>query len=315
MIRRAVSVLLFWLAALGAVGCGLGGGGDGAKQISLRVTENFGADYVTGATDPTVPEGDSVMRFLQRSADIGTRYGGTFVQEVEGRAGGRQDRRPVDWFYYVNGIEAEVGAAERKLSAGDRVWWDLHDWGAAMRVPAVVGSFPEPFLSGSGGKRIPVRIECADPEARECDEVAERLDRAGVTSTSRSVLSQRDAGGLLRVLVGRWSQLRLDPTALRIERGPERSGVYARFDASGRRLEVLDPRGRVARTLGAGAGLVAATRVGDAQPVWLVTGTDEAGLAAAAAALDQDVLRQRFAVTIEDGKASRVPATVSRGIG
>ena len=33
---------------------------------------------------------------------------------------------------------------------------------ACARTPAVVGSFPEPFLHGIDGKRLPVRIECAD---------------------------------------------------------------------------------------------------------------------------------------------------------
>ncbi len=295
--------------ALGVAGCGVGGGEDGPEGVTLRVTEDFGAERVARSSEPRIPSGDTVISLLERKLDVGTRYGGTFVQELEGRAGGRVDGRPVDWFYYVNGVEAEVGGAEFKLSKGDQVWWDLHDWGTSMRIPAVVGSFPEPFLSGYRGKRIPVRIECAEPEGRECDEVAERLQRAGVDRTSRSALSQRDAGGVLRVLVGRWSDLRLDPTAQRIERGPAESGVYARFEKSGRRLDVLDARGRTARTLRAGAGLVAATRQGESQPVWVVTGTDDVGLAAAAAALEGTILTERFALAIENGQALPAPTT------
>jgi hypothetical protein len=193
------------------------------------------------------------LRLLQRSADVDTRYGGGFVGSIEGRSGGRQDGRPVDWFFYVNGVES-------------------------------------------------------DSAERECDEVAERLDRAGVEGTSRSALSQREEGGVLRVLVGQWKELRLDPTALRLQEGPAETGIYARPDATGRRIDVLDARGRVARTLGPGAGLVAATQQGEARPVWFVTGTDEVGLAAAAAALEEDVLRDRFAITIEDGRVAPVPA-------
>jgi len=305
------------VAAVAAAGCGLGeSGGDGppgGDGVRLRVTEDFGAERVAERRDGAPSQDDTVLRFLQRELEVETRYGGGFVQSVEGRAGGRRDGRPIDWFFYVNGIESPVGAGEFRLSPGDRVWWDLHDWGATMKVPAVVGSFPEPFLSGSRGKRIPIRLECADAAQRECDEVAERLERAGVEGTSRSALSQRDAGGVLRVLVGQWRDLRLDPVAAqRLERGPEASGVYARFDASGRRLDVLDPRGRPSRSLGAGAGLVAATALGDAPPVWFVTGTDAVGVAAAAAAMEEDVLRQRFALAIEDGLAVPAPAVDPR---
>ena len=106
------------------------------------------------------------MRLLQRNYDVETRYGGGFVQEIDGVAGGRESGRPADWFYYVNGIEAPVGAAERRVAAGERVWWDHHAWEAAQRVPAVVGSFPEPFLTGLEGKRFPVKLVCAGDAER-----------------------------------------------------------------------------------------------------------------------------------------------------
>lgn len=312
---RVVAWAVAMLVALGATGCGLGGGDDGAPGgdgVSLRVTEGFGAERVASRSDGAPSESDTVIRYLQRELEVQTRYGGGFVQSIEGRSGGRRDGRPIDWFFYVNGIESEVGSASFRLHPGDQVWWDLREWGAAMHVPAVVGSFPEPFRSGYRGKRIPVRLECADGAQRECDEVAERLERAGVKATSRSALSQRDAGGVLRVLVGEWRDLRLDPTAMRIERGPQVSGVFARFGRSGERLEILDPRGRPSRSLGAGAGLVAATQTGEARPVWVVTGTDAVGLAAAAAALEESVLRQRFALAIEDGQPVPAPAVDPR---
>lgn len=314
--RPALLAIACVLAVAGLAGCGLGSGGSGTgESLTLRVTENFGSERVKRVTEGAPKQGDTVLKLLQRQADIKTRYGGNFIEEIDGRAGGRQNGRPIDWFYYVNGIEAGVGLAEFKLSPGDRVWWDLHDWGAAMRIPAVVGSFPEPFVSGYRGRRIPVRIECADPKARECDEVAERLQRAGVQATSRSALGQRQAGGILRVLVGPWKRLRLDPVALKVERGPQQTGIYARFDPTGRELSLLDTRGRVSRTLGPGAGLVAATREGDEGAVWFVTGTDAAGLASAAAALDEDVLRQHFAVALENGQAVPTPITAPPGTG
>ena len=118
------------------------------------------------------------MRVLQGAYDVETRYGGGFVQEIDGVAGGRVDGRRADWFYYVNGIEAPIGAAERRLSAGERVWWDHHAWEAAQRIPAVVGSFPEPFATGLEGKRFPVRLVCAGDAERSCDEVTDAADQS-----------------------------------------------------------------------------------------------------------------------------------------
>jgi hypothetical protein len=309
--KRALAVA-FLLAVLGpaASGCGFGPGEETASEGSLTVTRDFGAGPMGRKTVTAVRASDTVMRLLQRDFEVKTRYGGNFVQEIDGVAGGREGGRRVDWFFYVNGIEAGVGAGERRVQPGDRIWWDHHDWSATMRVPAVVGSFPEPFVSGSGGRRLPVRIVClADGGA--CEEVETRLGDAGVTDTARSVLEQSAGREVLRVLVGPWSELRRDTAARKLEGGPAASGVYARPAASGDRIDLLDAQGRVARPLGPGGGLLAATRIEAQQPTWIVTGVDAAGVAAAAAALSEEELRDRFAIAIERGRAQALPVAGS----
>jgi hypothetical protein len=245
------------------------------------------------------------MRFLQRSVDVETRYGGGFVQSIEGVSAETAGGRRVDWFYYVNGIEAAEGAASREIHAGDRIWWDHHDWGAAMRVPAVVGSFPEPFLSGADGEKLPVRIDCSSPSQRECDEVAKRLVAAGLKAAPMSAVGTTAGVEILRVVVGTWKEISRDPTVSLIGKGPAASGVFARpHDGA---LDLLDADGKVVRTLTDAGGLVAATRFQEQQPTWVVTGTDEAGVAAAASAFEEGVLKDRFAVAVEDGRGVPLP--------
>ncbi len=278
-----------------------------ASRAQQLVTRDYGSADVGQSSVAAVPAGETVMRMLQREFAVETRFGGGFVQSIEGRAGGRRDGRPIDWFYYVNGIEASVGAATRDVAAGDRIWWDLHDWGTITRVPAVVGSFPEPFLSGIEGKRRPVRIDCSETAARLCDEVTTRLDEAGITAVARSALNGPAGSELLRIVVGPWDEVRRDPTLRQLERAPRSSGVFARFLDSGRRLELYDATGRVERTLGAGTGLIAATRFEGQQPTWVVTGTDAAGAAAAATAMREETLSRRFALAVQEGRPVSVP--------
>jgi hypothetical protein len=71
---------------------------------------------------------------------------------------------------------------------------------------------------------------------------------------------------------------------------------------------VLDAQGVPADTLGADTGLVAATKIDDRDPVWFVTGTDEAGAEAAAAALDEATLTTGYALAVHDDRGVRVPA-------
>ena len=246
------------------------------------------------------------MRMLQRDFDVDTRYGGGFVQAINGVAGGREDGRPVDWFYYVNGVLADRGAAAHDLAPGDHIWWDHHDWGATQDIRAVVGAFPEPFRSGIDGKRLPVRLDCAEDAADVCDEVADRLSEVGVKA-GRSTATGFGGEGVLRVKVGRWAEVRDDSAVRRLEQGPRASGVFARPNAAGDRIALLDARGEVERTLGAGGGLVAATRTGGEAPTWIVTGTDAVGVAAAAAQLQESALDQHFAIAVEDGRPTPLP--------
>jgi hypothetical protein len=309
--RRALLLLALLLMP---AGCGAGAG-DAPKGAGteLTVSRDFGAEELGSSKQKTIPAGETVMRLLQRKFKVDTRYGGGFVQEIDGVGGGRRSGRPVDWFFYVNGIEAGTGAAARRLAPGDRVWWDHHDWGAAMRVPAVVGSFPAPFVSSSKGKRVPVRIDCGAGAQRACHEVQKRLTDAGAEVGGTATIGQEASRGVLRVVVGRWSDVRRDPAARRLESGPKVSGVYARPSAGGDRLELLDARGAAVRTLGAASGLVAATSFLDQQPTWIVAGTDDVGVDAAAAALNETRLQDHFAVAIEKGREMPLPLPVGGG--
>jgi hypothetical protein len=303
--RNALLLSLVLLAALTA-GCGLGAGEDQEGGATLTVTRDFGARQIGEDSADPIPGGETVMRMLQRDFDVETRYGGGFVQQINGIAGGRENGRPVDWFYYVNGILAEDGAAAHKLAAGDRVWWDHHEWSGSAEVHAVVGAFPEPFLSGIGGKRLPVRLDCAEAAADACDEVAERLDEAGVKS-GRSSAGSFGGEAVLRIEVGVWADLRKDAAVRRLEQGPKASGVLARPSPKGDAIALLDPEGHISRTIRGGSGLVAATRLGGEAPTWIITGTDAVGLAAATAQLTEDALRDHFALAVQDGRPVALP--------
>ena len=167
--RRCLA-LLSAVAAL--AGCGFGAGEEREGGATLRVTRDFGHELLATASEDRVREDQTVMRFLESQRDVETRYGGKFVQSIDGLAGSGPVGRE-DWFYFVNGIEANVGAADFELSPHDVVQWDHRDWRAAMHIPAIVGAFPEPFLHGYRGKRLPVRVECEDEESAACTRAKE----------------------------------------------------------------------------------------------------------------------------------------------
>jgi hypothetical protein len=309
------TLVVFAVLALGAAGCRLGPQAQGSGA-SLTVTRDFGAHPLVRASEREIPSGETAIRLLERRAKVETRYGGRFVNAIEGLRSETGGGRRKDWFYFVNGIEADVGAAEKRLHTGDRIWWDYRDWSAAMRVPAVVGSFPEPFRNGSDGKRFPVRIDCAPGAAKTCRDVAERLDRAGV-GASTAAIGAAAGKEVLRLVVGPWEEVRRDSAVRQIEDGPKESGVFARLGPGpgGLELELLDSAGQGARALAAGAGLVAATRFAEQQPTWVVTGVDALGLDRAARLLSEPVLRDHFAVATDGRRVLALPLAAEDGGG
>lgn len=301
----AVAIALLLAAALAVAGCGFGPG-SGVGEVSLTVTKDYGSEQVQPAARAEASESDTVMRVLDREANVATRYSGGFVQAIDGLEADESFGHSSDWFFYVNGVESPVGAADVALHGGEAIWWDYRNWSAAERVPAVVGSWPQPLLDGYEGKSHPVALECRAAGAA-CDAVRRRLRAVGIEPAAKP---SEDA---IRVLVGPWSRLRDDPAAAQLGQGPQVSGVFADFaqHEGGYRLQGLDEAGGPARVFGPGAGLVAATRRFDAPPVWLVSGTTAAGVRAAAGLLDAARLRDRYAVVAEAGRETPLPVRPS----
>lgn len=290
--------------ALTLAGCGLGAG-EQAGAVHLRVTDGFGAKVLAEPAAPKQAGSDTVMRLLQRNAKVQTRYGGGFVQSIDGLAGQADAGKQIDWFFYVNGILAGRGAAAWRVREGERIWWDRHRWELAQ-IGAVVGDYPQPMKDGHDGKFAGAQLDCrAAPEI--CDDARERLEDAGVRVTVGEVAK---AGGRTRVVVGAWQ--RIGGAAREISQlsgGPAVSGVFAKIASSGTPTG-LDDAGRPLATAAireTNPGLVAALKPTDATPLWILTGRDEAAVASAVAALDPDALAGAPAVLVEDGRARALP--------
>jgi hypothetical protein len=284
------------LCAAVVAGCGLGSGED-SGEVELTITRDYGGSLLEQRTE-SIDESDTVLRVLDRSTDLETRYGGGFVQSIDGLAGSQNGGRRTDWFFYVNGIESPVGSAEYDLSDGDRIWWDYRDWTSAMRVPAVVGSWPEPFGHGFKGEQWGADVRCL-AAASVCDRVSAQISDAGA--------GRDESGADITVLVGAWERIRSNPDADLLDEPPNESGVFASFTGERRPLlNLLNERGELAGSLGRGGGLVAALRPDDGPPTWVVTGTGGAGVAAAAELLGEN-LRNHFAVATDGGGPIRVP--------
>jgi hypothetical protein len=280
-------------AAAAAGGCGLQGG-SGNSGVTVTVTRDFGSRPVAARNYRSAPAVKSVLALTRRSFPVQPSSGRTAVQAIDGVTTSPGD----SWLLYVNGSAASLVPAATSVHSGDQIWWDLHP--AAAATHAVVGSFPEPFVHGIGGKRLPTTLECAADVGQACQRVSSALEAIGVPVAVQAPGTGSGTDSLA-VTVGTWADLRGEIVAALLAKGPSASGVYARFAASGKGLELLDVHGAVVRSLASGGGLIAAIGQGSTPPTWLVTGSDPAGVSSAADALTATRLHSRFALAVSTG--------------
>ena len=86
--RALLAALLVAGIVPAAAGCGFGEGstrpGGGA---TLRVTRDFGHKELGSTELDSVRESETVMRMLRSDFDVTTRFGGRFVQSIDGLEG------------------------------------------------------------------------------------------------------------------------------------------------------------------------------------------------------------------------------------
>ncbi|MCR4435142.1 MAG: DUF4430 domain-containing protein [Clostridiales bacterium] len=252
-------------------------------HVDLIVTRDYGHKNIFAKNVGLVRD-EVGMEVMFRNLDIQTAYGGGFVNAINGLESGYtfftgKDRKKLDWFYWVNGILAPIGVAEYKPQPGDVIWWDYHDWSLTMFVPAVIGSYPQPFKSGFMGKNPGTVIMYTEDTKEDAQKLKESLTAQGVKQVDTAAYNP----GIIRapkkyyILLGVWDELSQNNEDLKdINAKNKLVGVYAKFED--RKLQALNFKGKAISTYDhSGAVYAYGASIGSINPIWLVTGTDLQG--------------------------------------
>ena len=213
MIRRALSALAVLMLL---AGCG-GAAGEGRGTAQLWVTRDRGAELLV---DAEVEAGQTLMRALASKADVKTRYGGRYVQSVNGIEGSLRKQR--DWFWFVNGYEGDRSAASYRLQDGDVAWLDYRAWQREGEARVVVGAFPEPFLHGYAGNTRTAVVRYDGGQARRASRISVLVGAEDVAALGTPV---PDGANVLEVRTG--------PPRLQAELRGQTAGDAVRFVLSG----------------------------------------------------------------------------------
>ena len=228
--RRAlgVAVLVAVLMAATSAGCGLGAG-SAPTAVKLTVTRDFGAQVVRSESAPKVRGEETVMSLLMRNATVTTKYGGGFVQSIDGLSGG-SGRRTAAGLVLLR--QRHRGAQGR--GRDERACRRSHLVGSARLEPDRQRARSRGVVSRSV-REWDRRQTVAGARRMRLGDERVRARRSSRACSKLGVLAPLAAIGpgnepeTLRLMVGPWTAVSGDPTVHEIESGPGSSGVYARI--------------------------------------------------------------------------------------
>lgn len=284
-----------------------------AGKFDLSVTEYFGSNSVY-AESLAFSKEQSLLDVMRDHLDVETAYGGSFVNAINGTKSGYTSksiftRKKRDWFYYVNGSIAPVGADSVKLAAGDSVWWDYHDWaGDGSSTPNVVASYPHPFTTGYNGVQPGTTIYYSGNHATDANRLAEALRGVGASGVSTATYDNSQVEHPARnvIVLGTWKELQGQSALQNLFGAPTRTGLYAKFGEGD--VQMLNYQGKPTGRTGQSAILATGTGSGT-NPVWLVIGSTDAGLDQAVDTMvtNPRKLQGKVGVVLSGGEAVGVP--------
>lgn len=298
---------------------------EGAPSVQLWVTKDFGTTVLYDQRVPLV-EGETVMEVLKKHvSQVETTYNGGFVQSIQGLASAYSpsdsSSKKLDWFYSVNGVMAEIGAAEYPLHNKDVVWWDYHDWDYWMRTPGQIGAYPHPFMTRETGESIPVGVMAMQGSETHAKQIAEALSQAKgyevkVATWDESLLEQEQA----MILIGEREKMLTSSFVNKLWQERQSLGIFAELTKVG--IQLYDQSGKAGLLLHDtnSSVLVSTKNPTTLLPLLVVSGNSQEALGTATSQLinlaqaEPDGLRMHYGAALDGVKIIRLPIVPASGV-
>lgn len=285
---------------------------DVRPEIELIVTRDYGNEEILKES-VVLEKYWTVLDAMDATVEISTDYGGSFISGINGlesNSDGASGKR-MDWFYYINGVCADVGPLDYDLNQGDVVWWDYHEWESMDSTNStVIGSYPEPFVNGYRGVDVETTIMSSEENSSLAQELKEALVEEGavieIAEIDNSIIEDRKGPV---IVVGQWNELSEVEYISKLNEAYTRNGSYVYYSSQG--LEIMNRGNEMVNMFRSEAGSVVShgDGLGDDNPLWIVSGVDNSGLEQALKLLinKSEEIYCTYSVAIEGDEIIRLP--------
>ncbi len=282
----------------------------GEEEITLWATQDFLKNCLVDEKVPYVNQ--SVMQALKETCEVRSTCGGAFITSIN-KLGPLKANEKKNWFYYVNGIMAHVGAKEYYPEPGDIIWWDFHRWDEGAYISAVIGAYPQPFLSGYGGEAKKTLILHTASLKHKAGAFKKSIEEQGVKGIELKPYDNIDIKkqNSMLIVIGSWQDLSRHKAIWDIYRNYRKAGLFIKFEKD--KLQIMDINGKTQKELEKAAAIVGTKRgFGSDSVIWFIIGTDDDGVEAALDILINEPERIKFysGAVVTSGEILNVPLSI-----
>lgn len=282
-----------------------------SNRVDIIIAQDFGNEIMSIESFESNP-GDTLLDLMDENYEVQTAYGGSFINGIDGLISGftgKKDRKKNDWFYYVNGILAQIGSGDHELNQEDVIIWDFHDWNNGTYSSSVIGAYPNNFKKNYYGDEISLNILYAEGFKESSENLKKFFMEIGIKdvqafSMDETILENEATN---TIVIGLWDNISQLSYIEKAYKNKEKAGLYFEINKN---IIALNQAGNATETYEKGAVIASFLKSYDVMStLWLVTGNSEEDILKSIDILsnDYDSIKGTFSVLVTGDKILNLP--------
>ncbi len=281
------------------------------EKVNMIISKDFGNEEVY-SKELDFTKDTSVMEVMEENLEIETAHGGGFISSINGlKSGfiGSKDKKKLDWFYYINGNLAQVGADDYYLNPEDNIIWDYHDWSNEMYISSIIGAYPNNFTKGYDGNVLETEIRYSKNYEEDSNNLTKFLKEKGLESIEEKALDDKDIENdeINTVVIGNLDEVS-NIKYINDIYNDEKNGLF--FNIDDNVIKALDYNKKASKEYEKGAVIAAIPKgYGGGCNLWIITGNDEKSIKNAAKILyeNPEKIKGMFSAVVSDNEIINIP--------
>lgn len=305
--KKKFKLILMILLIVFLIGCEKGN--EISEEVSIIISKDFGEIIDTETLE--LKSEKTVMECIQEKFNVETAYNGGFVNSINDIESGytnKESRVKKDWFYYVNGYSAVIGADEYFIDNKSQIIWDYHSWDKGNYSQCIIGAYPLNFTKGYGGNKLLINIYSDKKFKNESESLNKQIEINELKDIKELSKDTLENGENHTIIISSLENIKDSSLIKDIFKDYERRGIYANIVNN--KIQTFNSEYKKAREYEEACLIVPALKsYGELGTIWIIIGNDDKSIKNALNILsnDSDKIQGLFSAVVVKDKLVSLP--------